>query len=553
MAFFLATLNFFSFESTGLKTAAFSLPLNFWAQVFIVIFLFRYVRLLVNLIAFLTFVSVPIPQEPTLSADDVTVIVPSVEPYGEIFEECIQSLLQTNPAEIVVVTVNKNLARAISTCKCQSPAIRVLSIEVANKREQVKTPITVLCDDSVFWPRDFLRHVLAPFEDQQVGVVGTCKRVRRTVQNISLAGFWNFIGAIYLERNNFEAAAMNHMDGGVPVVSGRTSAHRTSILQDPDFIHGFLNESIFFGLVGPLSVDDDNFITRWMVNHGWKIRIQYSDGARMETVLGKYPKFLLQCLRWSRTTWRSNPVSLFRDRTVWRTQPWCVYAVYFTSFVNFALFYDSALFFTLWLAFHSSTDHHHRLDQGRQNVAWTYLGYLGIWIFLSKLVKPFPHFWRRPQDLIYLPGYVLFGYFHTFLKLYAMCTFWNTTWSGRPGVVGPSKDTVGIVRMRMWTETLVKSRPVLWRLITLFLFVTIVMSMVGITRDTWTTALDAVVHSLLIMLVGWATVATMDHDRSDADIDADNDEEIDEENMDHAGTVGGGGGAGSAGKGLTRP
>lgn len=137
MAFFPATFNFLSIQSKGFETAAFSLPLNFWAQVFVVIFLFRYVRLLVNLIAFLTFVSVPIPEEPTLSSDDVTVIVPSVEPYGEDFEECIQSVLQTNPAEIVVVTVNKNLVRAISSCKCQSPAIRVLSIEVANKRGQI--------------------------------------------------------------------------------------------------------------------------------------------------------------------------------------------------------------------------------------------------------------------------------------------------------------------------------------------------------------------------------------------------------------------------------
>lgn len=145
----------------------------------------------------------------------------------------------------------------------------------------MKTSITIFCDDHVFWPSEFIPHILAPFEDGDTGTTGTCKRVRRQHPGFSISGFWNCIGALYLERHNFEIAASNHIDGGVFCVSGRTSAHRTAILQDPDFIDGFLNEYTFFGLVGPLNADDDNFVTRWMVNHGWKIRIQYSDGARI--------------------------------------------------------------------------------------------------------------------------------------------------------------------------------------------------------------------------------------------------------------------------------
>lgn len=137
MAFVFAPFNLLSVDFKSSEATTFSLTHNIWAQLFIIIFLFRYVRLFVNLIAFLTFVSVSIPEEPTLSSDDVTVIVPSVQPYGEEFEECIQSVLQTNPVEIVVVTVgDDNLARAISSCQ-GSPVIRVLSIEVANKRVQV--------------------------------------------------------------------------------------------------------------------------------------------------------------------------------------------------------------------------------------------------------------------------------------------------------------------------------------------------------------------------------------------------------------------------------
>jgi hypothetical protein len=151
----------------------------------------------------------------------------------------------------------------------------------------------------------------------------------------------------YTWNDNFEIRATNGINNGVFVVSGRTSAHRSEILKDPEFITGFTNERFFFGLFGPLNADDDNFITRWDVRHGWKVKIQYCPDAMIETTLGTYPKFLSQCLRWVRTTWRSNSATLFTDRTVWYTQPWCVYAVYWTSFVNFALFYDGALAYTL--------------------------------------------------------------------------------------------------------------------------------------------------------------------------------------------------------------
>lgn len=78
----------------------------------------------------------------------------------------------------------------------------------------MKTSITVLCDDHVFWPHGFLPHILAPFENRNIGSVGTCKRVRRVRQGFNSADFWNFIGALYLERQNFDVTATNQLDGG---------------------------------------------------------------------------------------------------------------------------------------------------------------------------------------------------------------------------------------------------------------------------------------------------------------------------------------------------
>ncbi|KAF6234803.1 hypothetical protein HO173_007023 [Letharia columbiana] len=424
--------------------ALFSLP-NTKLKIFVILFLFRYVRLIVNLTAFCLYKPVAIPTHPSLTAKDVTVIVPTVAPYGKDFEECIQSIQANGPAKIVIVTAGPgNYERAIQSVDMSSN-ILIKHCHVQNKRAQVcealedevHTTITVLCDDHVFWPRNFLPSILAPFEDPNVGCVGTSKRVRRTVSNFSLAGFWNFLGCLYLERHNFEIAATNAIDGGVFVISGRTSAHRTEILQPQLFRNGFLNDYILFGLIGPLNADDDNFITRWMVNHGWKLKIQYSEDACIETTLGEYPKYLFQCMRWARTTWRSNPLSLLSRRT-WTTQPWSIYAVFLTSFINFALFYDVALLTTLriYLTDPASSSSHPVTPA-------TGLLTLGLWILCSKLVKPWPHFRRHPRDLAYLPGYILFGYFHSLLKLWALLTFWNVAWGSRPLGEGVSEGVNG--------------------------------------------------------------------------------------------------------------
>lgn len=394
-------------------------------RVFAFLFVFRYLRLIVHIISFWLFRSVPVPLRPTLFPRDCAVIIPSVEPHGDKFNECIRSVLGNNPHQIIVVTVGKDkLFRAKQVCELIDPNIQVCAIEEANKRRQichalqfVHTRITLLCDDSVVWPCHFLPEVLAPFEDNAVAIVGTVKRVRRINQGFTMSDFWNFIGCLYLERHNFEIAATNNIDGGVFVVSGRTSAHRSKNLKGPAFMHRFSNEMFFFGKIGPLNVDDDNFITRWAVSHGWKIKIQYTESARIETTLGMdRKKFFSQCLRWARTTWRSNSASLFTHRTVWRTQPWGVYAIYLTSFVNFALFYDFALFWTL----------------NRTSFAGSQaMRYLGLWIFCSKIVKLLPHFLRNPRDLIWLPGYICFGYYHSLIKLYALFTFYVVAWGSR--------------------------------------------------------------------------------------------------------------------------
>ena len=237
--------------------------------------------------------------------------------------EMIPTLLATDPFEIILVTIDANYKRARSLALEKSEKkIRVLSIPHANKRLQmcqaipdVCTEITILADDDVLWPCTILSWILAPFEDPRMGGVGTCQRLQRARNPTLSRRFWNFLGAIYLERRNFDISACTNLDGGLPCLSGRTVAYRSAILQDGEFKHEFTHET---WQTYQLNADDDNFMTRWMVSHGWKTHVQYHKQAELQTTLEDNPRFMKQCLRWSRSNWRSNLTSMFVERYVWR-------------------------------------------------------------------------------------------------------------------------------------------------------------------------------------------------------------------------------------------
>lgn len=282
--------------------------------------------------------------------------------------------------------------------------------------------MTCYADDHVFWPATFLMHALAPFEDPLVGLVGTVKRVERLKTGSFKERLLNYIAVIYLERHNFECTASYNLDGGVFVISGRTALTRTEIMHSVEYRRGFLDERWWWGSVGPMKVDDDNFTTRFMVNHGYKTVFHNEPAALMQTTLGVeggFEKFGGQLIRWVRTTWRSNSTSLFAERKIWRAHPWTTYAMMVSLFFNISLIYDPLLFTTLH-----------------------YSGYLkeygcalALFLAASKTIKQVPHLLRNPDDIFpfWIIG-MLFGYAHSLFKLWALVTAKNTEWTGRKGI-----------------------------------------------------------------------------------------------------------------------
>ena len=177
----------------------------------------------------------------------------------------------------------------------------------------VTTPLTAFTDDDVHWAPHCLHYLLAAFEDPRCGAAGPCQRLI----SVPRPSMWHFLGSAYLERRSFEFSATLNIDGGTSTLSGRLQIVRTCIFQRESFLKAFLNET-WMGIVALGTADDDAFITRWLVNHGWRIRVQYCKEVELLTCLAGSRLFVNQCVRWSRTTLRSNTMSLFVDRRVWR-------------------------------------------------------------------------------------------------------------------------------------------------------------------------------------------------------------------------------------------
>lgn len=386
-----------------------------------------------NCISHWTFRPIPIPETPKYTSKDVTIILPTIATGGEELKTTLQTCVQAEPYELILVTVDNNVENLSKLAKSiNSKKIRVLSIREANKRRQmcraipeVTTDIIIFVDDDVIWPAKVLQWMLAPFEDPKMGGVGTSQRLKRS-ENVST---WDFLGAAYLARRNFDVSACLHIDGGLPCLSGRTVAYRSSILQDEAFTYGFTHEQ---WRTCQLNADDDNFLTRWMYSHDWKIAFQYHKEAEVQTTLEDGPKYLSQCLRWVRSNWRSNLTSMFVERHYWwcviirlevsicstandayRTQPWTTYSVLQTTITAWALPMDLFMIFSSYQASYAWSPEHRT----------TLFICLLVWIFLfSKTVKLWDHFLRYPTDVVFIPVYIAFGYFHGLIKLWGLFT-----------------------------------------------------------------------------------------------------------------------------------
>jgi hypothetical protein len=443
---------------------------------FFVLFVLRYARFVLNCVARTRYRPCDRPQSPRYRPSNVVCYIPSVDCVGTEFERTVRCAVQTGCRAVYVSTVKRAAPHARDVCGALSINVSVIAaVQFPNKREQTCAALQQIArdmegeaaaaaaaderiqlilglDDHVWMsePREFLADVVAPFENPAVGGVSVGRQVERLTAATRRPGstsrsLLNLLGCFYLLRRNWgkfsdpckgvdiadqplELSAINTVDGGVTVISGRAACFRAEILTDRRFLAAFVDEyfarRIFGRWIGPLHADDDNFITRWLIAEGWKIKFQYTPHACITTSLGVDGphKWLQQCIRWSRATIRSNLTSLTSPH-VWYTYPWTTATLYIPTLCNYSVLIDPAL---IWLGWNAALEHHIRPP--------VVLVPLVLWMLVTKTAKLYLHLRAHPRDIGLLPVQFAFGYAHSFIKLYSTLTFWMLAWGSRPEV-----------------------------------------------------------------------------------------------------------------------
>nr|POF18484.1 hyaluronan synthase [Quercus suber] len=348
----------------------------------------------------------------------------SVFSSPDTLTECLHNILSNEPSAIYIVTANVSVQAVKALCGLNlfdAKKITVLGVPRLNKRQQmlkalqrVQTSVTVFVDDDVFWPQDYLKYLLACFEDPATGAAGTRQRVVRK----DPSSMWNYLAIGYLERRVWNNICTNAVDGSISTLSGRTAAYLTKLLKNERFFFYFQNDS-WKGV--PLTTDDDKALTRWIFSQGYNITIQCDSRSVVETTMEEGEKFLYQCTRWARGHFRGNFI-VMKKETYWRARKyaWGCYIIYFGQYQTPAFAFDGILVALLYQATRPCPSH-----------ASTAFIILGCWLFFTKIMKMIPHFIRHPTDMRFIPLSILFSYLHGFVNMYAWFTLRTTAWGSQ--------------------------------------------------------------------------------------------------------------------------
>jgi len=412
-----------------------SLYRNIYPICFLFVFLLRYTRVLISLYGTYRYRPTPIPLNPTYHINDVTVIIPTTDLMCETLHNVVRSILSQRVPKLIIATAGTQAAEQFRSFRALFPESKVMVAHrvKASRREQtaqalkqVETRLVILQDDHTYWPQSprFIASVIAPFEDTKVGAVSADLQARHRGHPFSWNGFWNFMGMTYLMRRSYEYRGTYGIDRGLSTLPGRFGVFRTAIYASPEFLNGYLNSYMPFK-TEPLNSDDDKFHTRWLIEHDWKMGLQAGPDSVMTTELGEWPKFMSQVLRWTRTTWRNNPAQLM-GRLTWMRHPFMSWSLLMWFFRQ-SLTQETCMYMTL----------RGTLKQyGKSDYFPVSASALTIWILSFKFVKILEHFRKHPGDVVYFPAYLLFGHLHAFVKIYAMLTYMNASWTTAEKVNG---------------------------------------------------------------------------------------------------------------------
>ncbi|KAI0169359.1 glycosyltransferase family 2 protein [Hypoxylon sp. FL1284] len=289
----------------------------------------------------------PMPEQENarFTSRDVSIVVPTVNWEADLPEN-LTTWLRCRPREVIFVTTRALLPQLIQDF-ASTPGLRefmdetkincrFVSVSQANKRTQLckginlaKGSIIALVDDDARWTTEHvLTTLLAPFQDDNVGLVGGPieSYVPEERQNPDVITPWEVAALRTRSRRRNGTKAFFVADGSTNfTVSGLTMLLRAEIVRDPYFQFLFMHD-MFRGI--RQNTGDDGFITRFVlfshllpnsryrgVPEGkvWKLGMQVDPRATVQTSLLASSEFVDQSKRWFRSGLRLRLTCLFME------------------------------------------------------------------------------------------------------------------------------------------------------------------------------------------------------------------------------------------------
>ncbi len=251
------------------------------------------------------------PDDPTLSAADITVILPTDVENAYIFRRTIDSILECPVAKLIIIT---NHPEALSEVigAFDDHRIEVLAMEEPGRRSVVmhmllsatKTELVVVGRDDALWTPEMLEWLVAPLQEkdsrgveermsslvpksykamseERIGAVATLGYVERSAESSKL---WNSLIRSFVDKRN-EDMLLDHDESMVAESVADILCLRASVLKDNAFLPRLLAHR-WVGDKLPFGGSDKEFIGTWLANHDWRTKMQYSDECRVQFLVG---------------------------------------------------------------------------------------------------------------------------------------------------------------------------------------------------------------------------------------------------------------------------
>jgi hyaluronan synthase len=362
----------------------------------------------------------PYPWDTTAS-----VIVPVVDEPVALFRYVLARIGEQQPFETIVVIngpPNPSLEQV-----CDALGVKWLWTGTPGKRNAIRIgveaasgEIAVLVDSDTVWTADTLDELVKPFRDRRVGGVTTRQRILDPSRSV-LTRWADWLESV---RSEYSMPAMSVL-GTVGCLPGRTIAFRRQILLD--VMDRFLSDR-FLGVL--LEVSDDRALTNYTLKAGYRTVYQSTSLVYTDAPM-TVSKLVKQQYRWARGS-QYNTLRMLP----WMLRHAPVLAIFYTADIIIPFVLIGA--FASWaeaLATQEKSDLYRELPlPGTPWQALLITVALALVMTLVSLGVRFGrHFAYRPNDLVYLPVFMLIN--TVLLMPIRICGFFrmahNTGWGTR--------------------------------------------------------------------------------------------------------------------------